>query len=107
MTPDEFLRAFAYFIMFPAYFYFALIAWNRQQRLVAISYALLSAFFGLLLAGLVLLRYAEPIRPLLYVNTGVVLVLAGAVTWRATMTVVDALCIGCSSFYLIEEELHD
>ena len=107
MTIDEFARAFAYFIMFPAYFYFALIAWNRQQRLVAISYALLSAFFGLLLAGLVLLHYAEPIRPLLYVNTGVVLVLAGAVTWRATVTVVDALVRQFDSFYLIEEELHD
>lgn len=107
MTIDEFARAFAYFIMFPAYFYFALIAWNRQQRLVAISYALLSAFFGLLLAGLVLLHHASPIRSLLYANTVVVLVLAGAVTWRATVTVLDALVRGFDSFYLIEEELHD
>ena len=107
MTVDEFIRAFGYFIMFPAYFYFALIAWNRQQRLVAMSYGLLSAFFGMLLAGLVLLHYREPVMPLLYANTGIVALLALAVTWRATMTVVDAWCAGCDSFYLIEEDLHD
>jgi hypothetical protein len=107
MTPDELVRAFSYFVMFPSYVYFALIAWNRQQRLVALGYGLLSAFFGLLLAGLVLLHYREPVFPLLYANTGIVALLALAVTWRAMKTLVDALCAGCNSFYLIEEDLHD
>lgn len=107
MTLDEFVRAFGYFIMFPAYLYFALIAWNRRQRLVAVSYGLLSAFFGLLLAGLVLLHYREPVFPLLYINTGIVAALAIAVTWRATVTLIDAWCFQCDRFYLIEEELHD
>lgn len=91
MTVDEWVRAFCYFLMFPAFIYFALIAWNRRQRLVASSYFALAAFFLLLLVGLVLGHYHRPIPVLLQVNTGVVVVLCTLVTWRATTTMMTAL----------------
>lgn len=107
MTIDETIRAFAYFLMFPAYTYFALIAWNRQQRLVSLSYALMSAFFCMLLVSVVCNSHGVFVPSLRYLNTGIVAALAGAVTYRAAMTLVDALYWRVDSFYLIEEELHD
>ena len=107
MTPDELVRALSYFLMFPAYTYFSLIAWNRQQRLVALSYALMSAFFCMLLVCVVANSHGVFVPTLRYLNTGIVAALAVAVTYRAAMTLVDALYWRVDSFYLIEEDLHD
>ena len=91
MSADELLRAFCYFLLFPAYTYFALIAWNRKQWLIAGGYGLLAMFFALLMSGLVLRHYYEPVPLLLVGNTAVVVLLTVTVTWRATMTMMDAL----------------
>jgi hypothetical protein len=92
MSMDEAIRAFGYFLMFPAFTFFALIAFNRKQWLIAASYALLSAFFLLLLAGLVLRHYYAPIPALLTINTTIVAVLTLVVTWRATALLVAGIC---------------
>lgn len=91
MMPDEVIRAFCYFLMSPAYLYFSFVAWNRRQYLVSIGYGALSLFFGLLLARLVLLRSVGAVPSLLYINTGVVVILAIATTWRATLIFVSAV----------------
>ena len=67
MSFDEWVRAFCYFLMFPAFVYFGLIAHNRRQFLVGLSYFALGAFFLLLLVGLVLGHYYYPIPALLKV----------------------------------------
>jgi hypothetical protein len=87
MNLDELLRAFCYFLLFPAYIYFALIAWNRKQYLIAGGYGLLALFFALLMFGLVIQYYYEPMPELLRISTGVVVLLALVVIWRATLTV--------------------
>lgn len=91
MMLDEWIRAFCYFLMFPAFVYFGLIAYNRRQYLVGLSYFSLGAFFLLLLIGLVLGHYHRPIPILLQINTAVVIVLCAVVTWRATSIMVAAL----------------
>lgn len=91
MMLDEWIRAFCYFLMFPAFIYFGLIAYNRRQFLVGLSYFALGAFFLLLLVGLVLGHYHHPIPALLQIDTGVVVVLCAVVTWRATTIMVAAL----------------
>lgn len=72
MTWDEVLRSFWYGVLFPGFGYLSMVAWNQKQRKRSIMYGLLSMFFLLLLAGLVLLRFYTPSRPLLYINTGVI-----------------------------------
>lgn len=91
MMLDEIIRAFCYFLMSPAFLYFSLIAWNRRQYWVSIGYGALSLFFGLLLAGLVLLRSVGAVPALVHINTGVVVILAIATTWRATLIFVSAV----------------
>jgi len=92
MSMDEAVRAFGYFLMFPAYAFFGLIAFNRKQWLVAVSYFLLSAFFFLLLAGLVLRHYVAPLPVLLSIDTGIVATLTAVVTWRATALFMVGVC---------------
>ena len=72
MTWDEFARAFWYGVLFPGFGYLAMIAYNQGQRKRAITFGLLSVFFLLLLIGLVLLRFWQPSRQLLHINTGVI-----------------------------------
>lgn len=104
MTLDGWVRAFCYFLMFPAFVYFGLIAYNRRQILVGLSYFALGMFFLLLLVGLVLGHYARPIPALLQVNTGVVIVLCALVTWRATKIMVAAvLCTHIVGTVLLRE----
>lgn len=91
MTVDELIRAFYYFLMFPAYMYFALVAWNRRERLVAGIYMLLSCFFLFLLIGLSTRHYYQPLAPLLHINTGIVVVMALVVGWRATLLLLSVL----------------
>ena len=88
MSVDELLRAFCYFLIFPAFTFFGFVHFNRRQRLVAVGHFLLSAFFLLLMIGLVTRHYYQPITVLLYANTIVVLLLTIVVTWRATVIVV-------------------
>lgn len=107
MTYDEWVRAFCYFLIFPAYIYFGLITWNRRQFGVAMTYFGLAAFFLLLFMGLVLGHYHHPIPLLLNVNTGVVVVLTAVTTWRSTSIMLSALVapsVGCS---FLQELEHD
>lgn len=90
MTLDETIRAFCYFIMFPAYTYFGLVNWNRAQRMRATANGLLSIFFFMLFLGLVLRHYYVPVPALLYLNTTVVVLLALATAWRATLIALAA-----------------
>ena len=88
MSVDELIRAFCYFLIFPAFTFFGFIHFNRRQRLVAVGHFLLGGFFLLLMVGLVTRHYYQPIMGLLYANTVLVLLLTGVVTWRATVIVV-------------------
>lgn len=90
MTIDETIRAFCYFIMFPAYIYFGLVNWNRGQFMRSIANWLLSAFFFLLFLGLVLRHYYVPVPALLYLNTTIVVMLAAVTAWRATLIAMAA-----------------
>jgi len=72
MSWDEFARAFWYGVLFPGFWYLAMIAHNQAQRKRSIMYGLLSAFFLLLLIGLVLLRFYRPSIQLIHINTGIV-----------------------------------
>ena len=91
MSFDELLRAFCYFLIFPAFTFFGFLHFNRRQRLVAVGHFLLGAFFLLLMVGLVTRHYYQPITVLLYANTIVVVALTVVVTWRATVLVVASL----------------
>ena len=103
MTIDEFVRTFCYFLLFPALLYIGLIAWNRRQRWIAATYVMLSAFFALLMIGLLLRHYYTPIPVLLYCNTAVVIGLTFAVTWQATVLMMDALRSRVSEFVILRE----
>lgn len=107
MMIDEWVRAFCYFLIFPAFLYFGLISWNRRQLGVALTYFTLSGFFLLLFVGLVLGHYREPIPALLMVNTGVVVALTLAVTYRATAIMLAALTSSISVASVLEELDHD
>ena len=91
MSIDELLRAFSYFLIFPAYIFFGFIHYNRRQHLVAVGHFLLGAFFMLLMVGLILRHYYVPIPALLYANTTVVVALTVVVTWRATVVAMASL----------------
>ena len=91
MTIDELLRAFCYFLIFPAFMYFALVSWNRRERLVSGIYMLLSWFFLFLLIGLSTRHYYQPLVPLLHINTGIVVAMALVVGWRATVLLLSVL----------------
>ncbi len=103
MTIDELVRTFCYFLLFPALLYIGLISWNRRQRWVAATYVMLSAFFALLMVGLLLRHYYAPIPVLLYGNTAIVIGLTFAVTWRATVLMMDALRSRVSEFVILRE----
>ncbi len=103
MTIDEFVRTFCYFLLFPAFLYIGLIAWNRRQRLVAMIYVMLSAFFALVMAGMLLRHYYTPMPILLYSNTAIIIGLTLAVTWRATVLMMDALRSRVSEFVILRE----
>lgn len=107
MTYDEWIRAFCYFLLFPAYIYFGLITYNRRQFGVAATYFGLAAFFVLLFAGLVLGHYHHPIPLLLSVNTGVVIVVTVVTTWRATAIMLAALTTPSSQCALLQEIEHE
>ena len=85
MTIDETIRAFCYFVMFPAYTYLGMVNWNQSHRVRAMSNALLSVFFFLLFLGMVLRHYYVPVPTLVYLNTIVVVLLAIATSWRVTL----------------------
>ena len=72
MSWDEAIRAFWYAMLFPGFWYLAMIALNQRQKMRCAIYASLAVFFLLLLIGLVLLRYWRPVPLLLHLNTGVV-----------------------------------
>lgn len=91
MANDEMLRAFCYFLIFPAFIFFGFVHFNRRQHLVAVGHFLLGIFFMLLMLGLVLRHYYYPIPALLYANTSVVVALTVVVTWRATVLAVGSL----------------
>ena len=103
MTIDEFVRTFCYFLLFPALLYIGLISWNRRQRLVAAMYVLLSVFFALVMVGMLLRHYYAPIPILLYSNTAIIIGLTFAVTWRATVLMMDALRSRVSEFVILRE----
>ncbi len=107
MMLDEWIRAFCYFLMFPAFVYFGLIARNRRQFTVAATYLGLGAFFLLLLVGLVTGHYHHAIPALLNINTGVVVVLCAVVTWRATSIMLAALLAGDGVCVALQEIEHD
>ena len=91
MTYDEWIRAFCYFLIFPAFTYFGLITFNRRQFMVASTYFTLGGFFLLLFVGLVLGHYHRPIPAMLYLNTAIVVATDIAVTFRATVLMLSAL----------------
>ena len=103
MTLDEFVRTFCYFLLFPAFLYIGLISWNRRQWLVAAMYVLLSCFFALVMVGMLLRHYYVPIPILLYGNTAIAIGLTFAVTWRATVLMMDALRSRVSEFVILRE----
>lgn len=107
MTLNEWIRAFCYFLMFPAFIYFALIAHNRRQYSVAATYGGLAVFFLLLLVGLVTGHYHNAIPALLNVNTGVAVVLCAVVTWRATSIMLAALVSSNGACVALQEIEHD
>lgn len=107
MTLDELIRAFCYFLVFPAFIFFGLIAYNRKQFLVAFGHFLLAAFFFLLLTGLVVRHYYQPVLVLLHLNTAVVAALTFAVTWRATAVMVAGLCHNVTEAFLFPEVEYD
>lgn len=108
MSYDEWVRAFCYFLIFPAFIYFGLITYNRRQWMVAATYFTLSGFFLLLFVGLVLGHYYRPIPALLTVNTVVVVATAVAVTFRATLLMLAALRSSMACEIVILRELeHD
>jgi len=90
MTIDETIRAFCYFIMFPAYTYLGLVNWNRSQRMRATANVMLSLFFFLLFLGLVIRHYYVQVPTLVYLNTIIVVLLAFVTTWRATLIAMEA-----------------
>jgi hypothetical protein len=76
MSIDEVIRVGCYAILAPGFFYLGIVARNRREcLLLALAWGL-SAFFILLLVGLVLLRMDAVYYPLVYINTGVVFLLA-------------------------------
>ena len=103
MTLDEFVRTFCYFLLFPAFLYIGLIAWNRRQRLVAVTYVALSMFFALVMVGMLLRHYYAPIPILLYSNTALIIGLTLVVTWRATVLMMGALRSRVSEFVILRE----
>ena len=81
MSIDEVIRVGCYAILSPGFFYLGLVARNRRHLLLSGVYQIalawgLSTFFLLLLVGLVLLRMNAVYYPLVYINTGVVFLLA-------------------------------
>jgi len=107
MMIDEWVRAFCYFLIFPAFLYFGLIAWNRRQLGVSMTYFTLSGFFLFLFVGLVLGHYHRPIPTLLAVNTWIVVALTLAVTYRATAIMLAALTSSICMSDVLEELDHD
>lgn len=81
MSVDEVIRVGSYALLSPGFFYLGLVARNHERRLLAAGAYTLTVFFFLLLIGLVLLRFAQPSRVLICINTGVVVLLTGIV-WR-------------------------
>lgn len=106
MMLDEWVRAFCYFLMFPAFIYFGLISYNRRHISVALTYFGLGGFFLLLLVGLVTGHYHHAIPALLQLNTGIVVVLCAVVTWRATSIMLAALLSNgvCVALQEVEHE---
>lgn len=107
MAFDELIRAFCYFLIFPAYIYFGLITWNRRQFGVALTYFGLAAFFFLLFAGLLLRHYQHPIPVLSTVNTCVVVMLTVITTWRTTSILMTALVSSFSQSVVLKELEHE
>jgi len=103
MTIDEVIRAFSYFMIFPAFTFFSLIFWNQKQRVISIAYGALATFFALMMLGLVLGGFRAENISFLYVNTVVVIILAIAVTYRATMIVWSVINICVERAIRIQE----
>ena len=104
MTIDEFVRTFYYSSRSPALLYIGLITWNRRQRLVAATYVLLSVLQAG--RGMLLRHYYAPI-PILLQQHGDHYRADVAVTWRATVLMMDALrsrVSGCHSARWINED---
>jgi hypothetical protein len=81
MSIDEVIRVGSYALLAPGFFYLGLVARNHNRYLMAAAAYSLTVFFFLLLVGLVMLRFAQPSRLLICINTGVVVILTGLV-WR-------------------------
>ena len=72
MTYLEMARTIGYALFAPSLLYFAFIHWNKGERSAAVALGGLSLFFSILMAGLVLVSYFEPVPELLILNTGVI-----------------------------------
>lgn len=76
MSWDEFARMLAYVVVSPTFMFFAFVHYNHGERVAAAVLGGLSSFFLLLMTGLLLVRYAEPSREALYVNTVIIVTVA-------------------------------
>ena len=104
MTVDELIRALCYFLMFPAYFYFGLIAYNRREYAVTLFYFSLSVFFALMLFGLSLGAYRMQFLPFLYLNTGVIVIMTTAVLARSAAILYRYATRGIDTFTILERD---
>lgn len=104
MSADETIRAICYFLMFPAYCYFGLIAYNRREYTVAIFYFSLSAFFALMLFGLSLGAYRQQFLPFLYLNTVVIVIMTAAVVVRSAAIIYRYLIANLDTFTILERD---
>lgn len=83
MTALEFARTVGYAVTAPALLYFAFIHWNQGHRSAAMAIGGFALFFSLLMAGLVLVTYFEPVSELLTFNSAVVVFFATATVYSA------------------------
>jgi hypothetical protein len=104
MTCDEAVRALCYFVMFPAYFYFGMIAHNRREYTVALFYYSLSCFFALMLFGLSLGAYRYQFQTFLYLNTGVIVIMTTAVLARSAAILYRYATRGIDTFTILERD---
>jgi hypothetical protein len=102
MSIDETIHAICYFLMFPAYFYFGLIAYNRRERIIALFYFSLSVFFAFMLFNLSLGVYFRQLLPFFYINTGVIVIMTIAVLSRAATILYHYIAADINIFTILE-----
>lgn len=74
---DEASRVLGYVVLSPILMYFAFVHDNNKERPAALVLGGLATFLLMLLYGLVLVRYFQPMREALLFNTFVIVTTAG------------------------------